>query len=87
MSKEYIYTVKLLTELLLSKMLLILFRAHLPKKMNFHKVANRIIYICPLTVKIHLRTVITSWLVCVQPFCEVLHNSANYFLRYRETLG
>ena len=51
------------------------------------KVTNGIIYICPLTVKIHLRTVSTSFIVCGEPFCEVLHNSINYFLRYKKTRG
>ena len=55
--------------------------------MSFFKVTNGIIYICPLTVMIHLRRVSTSFTVYSKPFCEVLHNSINYFLRYKETRG
>ena len=87
MSKQYICTVKLITLLLVSNLLPILCRALLPMKTSFFKVTNGIIYICPLTVKIHLRTVSTSFIVCDEPFCEVLHNSINYFLCYKETCG
>ena len=38
-------------------------------KTSFFKVTNGIIYICPLTVKIHLRTVSASFIVCGEPFC------------------
>ena len=71
----------------MSNLLLILCRALVPKKTSFFKVTNGIIYICLLTVKIHLRTVSTSFIVCGKPFCEVLHNSINNFLHYKETRG
>ena len=85
MSKRYIWTIKLIKNLYLSKSWLILYSTHPLKKTNFSEGAILVAYSVLITAEKLVLTFAMNRLACCEQLCAISRNSLHYRQCYEET--